>query len=173
VQAPAVTTIALLILSPLLAWRLYTRVRRMVGRQKLSRVRAWSTLTLFPVLIALLAYAAQAHVQALTGLAAGLAGGSVLAVYGLRLTHFESTPEGSFYTPSAHLGIALSMLLVARILYRLVEIYPLGTTVLPGASSLALSPLTLAVIGLLAGYYVAYAIGLLRWRAPTVSASSP
>ena len=26
---------------------------------------------------------------------------------------------------------------------------------------------------LLAGYYVAYAIGLLRWRAPNVSASSP
>ncbi len=27
------------------------------------------------------------------------------------------------------------------------------------------SPLTLAIFGTLAGYYVTYAIGLLRWRA--------
>ena len=122
-QAPAPTIIAFLVLLPLLAWRVYARIRRIVGRQKLSRRRAWSTLTIFPVLIALLAYASHAQVQALLGLAAGLAGGAVLAVYGLRLTRFEPTPEDLFYTPSAHLGIALSLLLVARILYRLVELY--------------------------------------------------
>ena len=144
-------------------------MRRMVGRQKFSRLRALGTLTIFPVLIALLASAAHAHAEALLGLAGGLAVGSVLGMYGLRLTRFEATEEGGFYTPSAHLGIALSLLLVGRLLYRLVEIYR-GA---PAATSLALSPLTLLVIGLLAGYYVAYAVGLLRWRAPNVSASSP
>jgi hypothetical protein len=170
-QAPDVTIIALLIVLPLLAWRVYTRVRKMVGRQRLSRARAWSTLTIFPLLIALLAYASHAHVQAFSGLAAGLAGGAILGLYGLRLTRFEATPEGSFYTPSAHLGVALSLLLVARILYRLFEIFPIDTTS-PAATSLALSPLTLAVVGLLAGYYMAYAVGLVRWRNPAVSASS-
>jgi hypothetical protein len=168
-QAPVPTTIVFLILVPLLAWRVYARVRRMAGRQKLSRSRAWSTLTIFPAVIALLAFAAHAHVEALVGLAAGLAGGSVLGLYGLRLTRFEATPEGLFYTPSAHLGIALSLLLVGRMLYRLVEIYRSD----PMATNLALSPLTLLVVGLLAGYYMAYAIGLVRWRDPTVSASSP
>ena len=168
-QPPTPANIALLILLPLLAWRVYTRIRRVVGRQKFSRLRALSTLTIFPVLLALLAYASHAHVQALVGLAAGLAGGAVLAAYGLRLTRFEVTPEGMFYTPSAHLGIALSLLLVGRILYRLVEIYRSE----PVAASLSLSPLTLVVVGLLAGYYMAYAIGLVRWRDLTVSASSP
>ena len=66
-QTPAPTIIAFLVLLPLLAWRVYARVRRIVGRQKLSRRRAWSTLTIFPVLIALLAYASHAQVQALLG----------------------------------------------------------------------------------------------------------
>ena len=163
-QTPAPAVIAFLVLLPLLAWRIYSRIQRIVGRQKLSRRRAWSTLTVFPVLIAALAYAAHANPQALVGLASGLAGGAVLAAYGLRLTRFEVTPEGMFYTPSAHLGIALSLLLVGRILYRLVEIYRSDPTISPAATSLALSPLTLAVVGLLAGYYMAYAIGLVRWR---------
>ena len=32
------------------------------------------------------------------------------------------------------------------------------------AADFVRSPLTLAVFGLLAGYYIAYAIGLVRWR---------
>jgi len=168
-QTPAPAVIAFLVLLPLLAWRIYSRIQRIVGRQKLSRRRAWSTLTVFPVLIAALAYAAHANPQALVGLASGLAGGAVLAAYGLRLTRFEVTPEGLYYTPSAHLGIALSLLLVGRILYRLVEV----SRSEPVAASLSLSPLTLLVVGLLAGYYMAYAIGLVRWRDLTVSASSP
>ena len=171
-QTPAPAVIAFLVLLPLLAWRIYSRIQRIVGRQKLSRRRAWSTLTVFPVLIAALAYAAHANPQALVGLASGLAGGAVLAAYGLRLTRFEVTPEGLYYTPSAHLGIALSLLLVGRILYRLVEIYRLDPAVSPAATSLAFSPLTLLVVGLLAGYYMAYAIGLVRWRDLAVTASS-
>ena len=41
-----------------------------------------------------------------------------LGILGLRLTRFETTGEGMLYTPSAHLGIALSTLLVGRIVYR-------------------------------------------------------
>jgi hypothetical protein len=136
----------------------------MVGRQRLSRVRLWITLTIFPALIVLLVYAAHAHWERLGWLAAGLGAGSVLAVYGLRLTSFEPTPQGLFYTPNAHLGIALSLLFVGRILYRLVEVYGINTTAFPSAADFVRSPLTLAVFGLLAGYYIAYAIGLARWR---------
>ncbi len=163
-QTPTPSTLALLLLVPLLAWRAYSRFRRMVGRQRLSRVRPWITLALFPVLLLLLIYAAQSHVERLGWLAAGLLLGACLAVYGLRLTRFEPTPQGLFYTPNAHLGIALSLLFVVRILYRLVEVYALKTVASPALSDFVQSPLTLAAFGLLAGYYMAYAVGLVRWR---------
>ena len=161
--APA--TIAVLILLPLLAWRVYARIRRVVGRQKLSRRRAGLTLAIFPVLIALLIFVSQAHVERLAWLAVGLAAGGLLAVYGLRLTRFESIPEGVFYTPSAHLGIALSLLLVGRVLFRLFQLYTTDASTLPAATDALLGPFTLLIVGLLAGYYMGYALGLMRWRA--------
>lgn len=163
-QAPTPSTIALVVLLPLFVWRIHARFRRMVGRQRLSRVRPWITLVIFPTLVALVALASHLHPERLWWLAAGLAGGSILAVYGLRLTRFEPTPQGLFYTPNAHLGIALSLLFVARVLYRIVEVYGLRSSTSPSAADFVRSPLTLAVFGLLAGYYIAYAIGLLRWR---------
>jgi len=136
----------------------------MIGRQRLSRVRPWITLIIFPTIVLLLAYAAHWHFERLWWLAGGLVFGSLLGVYGLRQTRFESTPQGLFYTPHAHLGIALSLLLVGRFLYRLIELYGLETTAPRGAPEFARSPLTLAIFGLLAGYYIAYAVGLVRWR---------
>ncbi len=161
--APA--TIAVLLLLPLLAWRIYARIRRAVGRQKLSRRRAGLTLAIFPVLIALLIFVSQAHVERLAWLAVGLAAGGLLAVYGLRLTRFESVPEGVFYTPSAHLGIALSLLLIGRVLFRLFQLYTSDASTLPAATNAMLGPFTLLIVGLLAGYYMGYALGLVRWRA--------
>ena len=82
----------------------------------------------------------------------------------MRQARFESTPQGLLYTPHAHLGIALSLLLVGRLLYRLIELYALDTTARRSAPEFAQSPLTLAIFGLLASYYIAYAVGLVRWR---------
>jgi len=160
-------TIVLLALSPLIAWRLYSRVRRMVGRQRLSRIRPWIPVCLFPVLVLLLALASLRHPLALASLAGGLMAGSLLAAYGLRLTRFERTAQGLFYTPNAYLGSALSLLLVGRILYRLAELYVGGLPPAGVPADFARSPVTLAIFGTLAGYYVAYAIGLLRWRRAT------
>jgi hypothetical protein len=163
IQLPAPSTIAVLVLVPLLAWRVWSRVRRMVGRQRLSRVRPWITLTVFPALAALLAFgAAHGDAGRLWWLAGGLAAGALLAAWGLHLTRFEPTPQGLFYTPNLHLGIALSLLFVGRVLYRAVEVYALGATA--SGADFARSPATLGVFGLLAGYYVAYAAGLVRWR---------
>jgi hypothetical protein len=163
-NTPGPSTVALLVLLPLLAWRVYARIRRMVGRQSLSPIRPWITLVIFPALILLLCYAAHSHLERLWWLAAGLSLGSLLGVFGLSKTRFEPTPQGFFYTPNAHLGIALSLLFVARIIYRIVEVYSIEPTVPHGIEDFARSSLTLAVFGLLAGYYIAYAIGLLRWR---------
>jgi hypothetical protein len=157
----AVTLLALL---PLLAWRAYARFRRMVGRQRLSRVRPWITLTVFPLLIALLGLAAAGVPRSLAWMAAGLAAGALLGVFGLRRTTFEPTRRGLYYTPNAHLGIALSLLFIARIVYRVIDVLVIAPGDGRTPDDFLSSTLTLAVFGLLAGYYIAYAIGLVRWR---------
>jgi hypothetical protein len=146
----------------LIVWRTYSRVRRMVGRQVFSRARARATVILFPLLLVLVLFGSLAHPTSLLVLAAGAGLGVALGFYGLRLTRFEETPLGLFYTPSAHLGIALSLLFIGRVGYRFAQLYLSGE---PASSHSAFvsSPITLVIFGTLAGYYVSYALGLLRW----------
>src|ERR1700741_3537686 len=107
-QAPASNYLPLLIFVPLIAWRLYARVRRNIGRQHLGKVRPWVSVILFPLIVVLIAFLALPHPLRILWLAGGIAGGVLLGVYGLGKTRFENTPQGLFYTPNAHLGIALS-----------------------------------------------------------------
>lgn len=170
---PAATITTFAVLAPLVLWRLYARFRRMVGRQHYSAGRLWFTLTIFPVIVALLvATAVPAHTERLLLLAAGLVLGVFLGRFGLSRTKFEATDEGLFYIPNAHLGIALTLLFVARIGFRFVELATMDFThSQPGIDAFARSPWTLGIFGVLAGYYVTYAIGVLRWgRAPRKTA---
>jgi hypothetical protein len=163
-NAPHSSTIVLLVLIPLFAWRIYKRFRRMVGRQRLSKVRLGITLVLYPAVVVLLGFGSHTSPGRLWWLVGGLGFGCLLGLYGLAKTRFEPTTKGLFYTPHAHLGIALSLLFVGRIAYRLIEVYAIDPTGPNGMHEFARTPLTLAVFGLLAAYYITYAIGLLRWR---------
>ena len=156
----------------LVGWRLYLRLKRMVGRQRLSKVRLWLTVSFFPLLVASLLLRSLAHPVSALALAGGVAAGAVLGRYGLRHTKFERTPLGLFYTPNAHLGIALTLLLVARVGYRAIQLYFLSVAVQTNSITFLHSPLTLLIFGMLAGYYVAYAVGLLHWQR-RVGFSSP
>ena len=159
----------------LIAWRMYSRIRRVIGRQRLSPKRVWIRIVLFPLVIALLAFSAHTHPEVLGYLACGVAFGVALGVLGLRLTRYEVTADGLFYIPSAHLGIALSTLLIARIAYRFaVNGFPGAAAGGPPPGS-TLTPLTLLLLGTLAGYYWTYAVGLLRWsmRSPEAAGSVP
>jgi hypothetical protein len=165
--------ITIVVLIPLIAWRLYRRVRRMIGRQTSRMGRHWGAVVFFPIVAVLVAVGAWAHPQALAGLGAGLLVGVALAIWGLRLTRFEHTAEGYFYTPNAHIGIALSVVFIARIAWRLLEM-PGVPGAQPGATApFAASPLTLTVFGTLIGYYTAYAAGMLRWRLAARNAEPP
>ena len=166
------STVALLVFIPLIAWRTYRRFRRLVGRQRLSKVRLWIRLLIYPVLLLLLGAAMHGYPERICWLAGALGLGALLGAFGLKKTEFEPTPTGLFYTPHAHHGVALSLLLVARIAYRLFEIY--ASPAPPQGHSMdhfGQNPLTLIVFGLLAGYNITYTIGLLRWRSRTLRAS--
>lgn len=142
----------------------------MVGRQRLSKGRIVVTLLIYPLLLILIGMGAITHPERLWWLVGGVCLGSGLGVVGLKKTRFEPTPEGLFYTPHAHLGIALSLLFVARVVYRMIQVYAVSQSGAQGMNSFGNSSLTLSVFGLLAGYYVTYAVGLARWRSQLVQA---
>jgi Protein of unknown function (DUF1453) len=157
----------------LIAWRMYARIRRVIGRQHLTLKRVWVRLVLFPIVIALLAFASRMHPETLGCLACGVAIGVALGVLGLRLTKYEVTADGLFYTPSAHLGVALSTLLIARVAYRFAAYgFPGAAAGGPPPGS-TLTPLTLLIVGTLAGYYWTYGAGLLRWSWRSRDAAAP
>jgi hypothetical protein len=160
-QGNSSTLVTVLILA-LVAWRLYARSRRLIGRQRLSKWRPWVTVTLFPLALVILGVVSRHQPPALWALGGGAIAGIGLGLLGLKLTKFEITPTGPSYTPSAHLGIALSTLLVLRIAYRFIQASPLVNTDTPPATYSS-SPLTLLIFGALALYYVTYAVGLIRW----------
>jgi NhaP-type Na+/H+ or K+/H+ antiporter len=94
----------------------------------------------------------------LLGMGGGILLGALLGFVGLRLTRFETTEQGHFYTPNTHIGVALSLLFVGRMLYRIWLVG--GAVPAPGQPQLFQSPLTLFIFGLIAGYYLVYYIGL-------------
>src|SRR4051794_41532983 len=98
-SAPATSTIVLLALLPMVAWRIYIRFRRMVGRQRLSRVRPWITLAIFSIVLVLLTYAARAHVERLEWMAAGFAAGGRPAALRLWPPPFCAPPRGPVFHP--------------------------------------------------------------------------
>jgi hypothetical protein len=161
-------TLVLLVLV-LVAWRLYARLRRFTGRQRMRPFRAWLAVVAFPLLLAFAALGARSQAESLAAGFAGLAVGVALGAWGLRLTRFEWTPQGLWYTPNLHLGIALSMLFSLRLLYRMMTGASLAAAGGPH-DGFGRSPLTLAIFATLAGYYTAYAIGLLRRRGAVAAA---
>jgi hypothetical protein len=161
-----------LLIGALVVWRFYSRIRRMVVRQKLSKVRPWITACALPVVVVLFAAGSIAQPLSEAALLGGAVVGIGLGIYGLRLTRFENTPEGLYYTPSAHLGIALSVLLIGRVGYRAMQMYSVAdVSSTPRPVPFTGTPITLMIFGALAGYYVAYAIGLLRWRRNVLNAA--
>ena len=164
---PAVSLHALMpvAIGALVLWRMTRRVRRLVGRQPVRPGRLVFTLILFPVLVVLLGLTTLHRPEALLGLVAGVALGAGIGVVALRMTRYEVTDNGLFYTPNTAIGIALAVLFVARVLYRFGDLYLESGTLDPRAfQSFGSSALTLLIFGVLAGYYLAYAVGIAWWR---------
>ena len=149
-----------------LAFAIYRRIRRNIGRQALSPGRLTARIGIFSLIGALVLFAALRDLNLLGAMLAGLAGGVALAWFGLRHTQFEVTPEGRFYTPHTYIGAFVSALFLARIAYRFIVLYSTPHAVAAANAdpfaAYQKSPLTLAVFGVLVGYYVAYYAGILQ-----------
>lgn len=159
------TTLALLCLAPLLVWRIYSRLKKLVARQQSHLWRHWLVAIGFPALILFLATTTKFEVLPLSTLGAGVLAGGWLGVLGLKLTRFEQVGKHFFFTQHRYLALAITMLFVARLLYRGMEIYLNTRLAVPvPPPPFGQSPLTMAAYGLFTGYYATYAWGLVRWR---------
>jgi hypothetical protein len=154
------------LVSVLLAWALYRRVRRNFGRQALQTRRLQLRAGIFAVLGVVVLVSSLPNQALLAAALGGMACGTLLGYFGLRHTRFEVTPQGRFYTPHTYIGLLLMALFLGRVVFRLLSVY-LG----PQADALPRgnpfegyqrSPLTLAIFGILIAYYVAFNLGVLR-----------
>jgi hypothetical protein len=148
-----------ILLIGLIAWRFYRRVRRNIGRQRLHPRRAVTSIIILSVVSILIVGTSLRNANLLLGFGGGLLVGIALGFVGLRLTRFETTEQGHFYTPNTHIGIAVSLLLVGRITYRFMILRDVSTA--SHHPPPMQSPLTLLIFGLVVGYYLVYQAGLL------------
>ena len=152
-----------IVVAPLIVWRLYYRMRRSFGRQPIRAKRMWARVASLSVVTLLIATQGFIDPRLVGGLGAGLIGGMVLGLVALRLTRFEIDGSNDCYFPNPWIGLALTTLLIGRLLYKLMVIWPATSPAVAGGGygQWHRSPLTLAILGLLLGYYIAYYAGLL------------
>lgn len=159
----SITTLILLVLTPLLVWRVYNRIKARMVRQRSIVSRHYTGVLVFGAMILVPAAQLLDNLINLGALAVGAAFGIGWGVWAIKRTRFEDTPQGYYFTPPMRVGILMAMILVARILYLGVEIYANQGKGIP-APRLTDDPLTMLCVGLTAGYFGYYSAGLLLWR---------
>jgi hypothetical protein len=161
----------------LIIFVLYLRLRRTFGRQLLSPARMTVRMALFAIVGALLLPMALRSAAFAGAALSGMAVGVLLALWGASRTRFERAGGRLYYVPHTYTGVAVSLLFVGRVSYRLLQAYhvnpdtgaapPLGPP--SGLSGFVSSPLTLGLFFVLAGYYVCY-FGLVLWKSKHLKA---
>src|SRR5579859_1198992 len=149
---------------------IYRRFRRSFGPQPVRPVRMWIRIAVLMLLgCSLIPYAlksGQFLLAELSGALAGLALGS----WGARHTRYATYEGRLHYVPHTYTGIAVSLLFIGRLVYRIAEWYGQNGA-LEGATAAAhglspepmmRSPLTVGLMFVVAGYYACYYATVLR-----------
>lgn len=160
-----------------IGWAIYRRARRSFGRQPVSVVRLRLRIGLLAVVGTLILVTSAARMDLLAPMLGGIVCGAVLAMVGLRHTRFEATPEGRFYTPHTYIGLFVSALFIGRILFRFLTLYGHPQSLTQASPNpfdqYQRSPLTLAIFGVLVGYYILFNLGVLRKSREIALPASP
>jgi hypothetical protein len=150
-----------LVVAVFVGWRIYIRLKRNIGEQQFRPKRLKFYTVVFSLATVGCGVLSVGHQPVMLGWLAGTVLGVGLGWLSLRLTTFSTVAAGRFYTPNAHIGIGLSLLFIGRLLYRVFAIYSnlsFGGQPVP---ALGHSALTFLTFELLAGYYIAYSLGVL------------
>ncbi|MGC1520074.1 MAG: hypothetical protein WA803_00930 [Steroidobacteraceae bacterium] len=163
----------------LVVFAVYRRLRRSFGRQLLRPTRMTVRIVLLTVIVCLLAPLALRSPQYLGAELAGAALGIGLGIWGAQKTRFLMVGERLHYVPHTYTGIAVSLLFLGRLVYRIVQAYtaahaahaayPADPAQAMGPASMVRSPLTAGVFFVLAGYYLYY-YGWVLWKSKHLKA---
>lgn len=163
------------LIAAIVAWSIYRRMRRSFGRQRVRSGLMWARIAILTALALFIAIDAAGDGEVLGALLGGIACGAALGYLGLRYTKLEVTAQGRFYTPHAYIGLAVAALFLGRLLYRFLGLYNGAIPAAANGQNLAAlyrhSPFTLAVFGVLVGYYVLYYAGVLQRTRPAAASS--
>jgi hypothetical protein len=157
----------------LVVFAVYRRLRRSFGRQPMRPRRMALRMVLLTVLACTLLPIALRSAQYLAAELIGAVLGLALGVWGERRTRFQMYDGRLHYLPHTYTGLAVSLLFLGRLVYRLVQVYAGGHAAHAASrsdpslafapASMISSPLTVCVFFVLAGYYV-YFYGKLLWK---------
>jgi len=167
------------LIAALTVFVIYRRLRRSFGQQQLRRVRMQVRIAVLLIAGCLLLPVAWRSTEFLSAVLAGVAAGVALALWGAARTRFLKIEHQLYYVPHTYTGIAVSLLLLGRLVYRFVQVYGgTSTAHAVGADSAApafasagmlQSPLTVALFFVLMGYYVCY-YSVVLWKSKRVIA---
>ncbi|HXP64540.1 MAG TPA: hypothetical protein VN815_03615 [Steroidobacteraceae bacterium] len=157
----------------LIVFVIYRRFRRSFGQQLLRPIRMQIRIGLLIVVGGLLLPTVFRSAPFVLATLAGTVAGIALAIWGGSRTRFLRTSNQLYYVPHTYTGIAVSLLFLGRLAYRLVQIFtnphamramdsdPSKQVFIP--ASMLSSPLTLSLFFVLMGYYVCY-YSIVLWK---------
>jgi hypothetical protein len=163
----------------LVVFLVYRRFRRNFGKQPLRPVRMRVRIVILLIVAGLLLPVALRSAAFVSALFLGLGSGIALAIWGASRTGFvKDSNQQLYYVPHLYTGVAVSLLFLGRLVYRLLQAYGnvhaqaagLGSpdqAVTP--ASMVRSPLTVGLFFVLMGYYVCY-YSIVLWKSQRINA---
>ena len=169
IDYPQFIPYAIALLAVLLVFR---RLRRSFGPQPLRPVRMRIRIGILVFLGLSLVPGAMRSPQFLPADLAGLVAGIALGLWAARRTRYDKRDSQMYYIPHTYSGVAISLLFVGRLVYRMVVLYSMNRAAGTAAGAATLqqlaspivlsSPLTLGLLCVVIGYYVCYYSLVLR-----------
>jgi hypothetical protein len=154
---------------------LYRRFRRTFGRQPLRPKRMVVRIAIFLLLAGVLTRSSRDFALEEIG---GVLIGAALALWGASRTRFAIENGQRYYVPHTYTGVAVSLLFVARLIYRMAQTSGVlaaqggadNTAPAAGPQAAMQSPLTTGIFFVLIGYYVCYYSWVL-WKSRHITAA--
>jgi hypothetical protein len=154
---------------------IYRRFRRSFGRQPMRPRRMLIRIAVLVLLGCTLLPAAFASGQFLLAEVAGAMAGAALGFWGARHTRYATSEGRLHYVPHTYTGVVVSLLFIGRLVYRGVVWYSqngefggAGAASRGIAPTMVRSPLTVALIFVVVGYYVCY-YAMVLWKSKRIS----
>jgi hypothetical protein len=176
---PDFSQIGPFLFAALVVFAIFRRFRRNFGRQELRPGRMTLRIVVLAAVCCALLPSALSSAQYLSAELAGAALGIALGAYGAARTRFMMYQGRLHYVPHTYTGIAVSLLFLSRLAFRVVQIYadapamhnaePADPSLAFAPASMVRSPLTVGIFFVLAGYYAWY-YGWVLWKSKHLNA---